>query len=275
MPFTIWSQTEARTRGFAVDARKANDLAAWSFNFCATNEDKGQKTGGFHLTTVDMILSQSGAAPSEETLKAYVLFETLFAKRQRPDGSWREGNQILVAGAQREADEVDTMWTLLAIRELEKLGDKLPGETRKGLTVERDKALGFLKDAKAGQRIDWLALRAMIARVYGKSKEAAAWINELRLAQNADGGWGFVRGGTSYPQVTGECLLCLGSAGFNGDDLSVLRAWKYLVGTQQNDGTWWALSRKNFNTKPDKSNDVTFHWGSGMATIGLLKTLPK
>jgi hypothetical protein len=57
--------------------------------------------------------------------------------------------------------------------------------------------------------------------------------------------------------------------------LSVRRAWKYLVGTQQNDGTWWALSRKNFNTKPDKSNDVTFHWGSGMATIGLLKTLPK
>jgi hypothetical protein len=275
VPFTIWAQSEARARGFAVDAAKSADLADWSFHFCTTNEDKGQKTGGFHLTMVDMVLAQTAVSPKDSTLKAYALFETLFAKRQREDGSWREGNQILVTGGQREADEVDTMWTLLAIREMEKLGDKLPSGTRKGLATERAKGLAFLKNAKPGRRIDWLALRILIAREHGTTEETASFVKQLRGEQNPDGGWGFVRGGPSYPQVTGECLYSLGSLGLGGDDLTVRRAWKYLVATQQNDGTWWALSRKMFNTKPDKANDVTFHWGSGMATIGLLQTLPK
>ena len=122
VPFTIWALTEAKARGFTVDAAKIEDLTAWSFNFCTTNEDKGQKTGGFHLTMVDMILSQSAAPTRADSLKAYPFFETMLAKRQKEDGSWREGNQIKVAGAQREADDVDTMWTLLAIRELSGAG---------------------------------------------------------------------------------------------------------------------------------------------------------
>src|SRR5205085_9162297 len=52
VPFTVWASAEARARGFTVDAKKSDDLTAWSFNFCTTNEDKGQKTGGFHMTMV-------------------------------------------------------------------------------------------------------------------------------------------------------------------------------------------------------------------------------
>src|SRR5439155_7180312 len=115
------------------------------------------------------------------------------------DGSWREGNQVKVAGAEREADEVDTMWTVLAIGALQRLGDKLPAETAKALAAERSKALAFLKDAKPGKRIDWVALRALVARETGTPGEAAALLKELRGLQNADGGWGFVRGGASYP----------------------------------------------------------------------------
>lgn len=275
VPFTVWALTEAKARGFAVDAAKLEDLTRWAFDFCATNEDKGQKTGGFHLTMVDMVLSQhSAAAPPEEAIKAYPLFETLFAKRQRADGSWREGNQVKLDGAEREADEVDTMWTLLAIRELDRIGDRLPAETRRGLASEREKALAFLKGAKPGRRTDWLALRILVAREYGPAAEADELLKELRGLQNPDGGFGFVRGGASYPQTTGECLYCLGTLGFGGDDPTVRRAWGYLLGSQQRDGSWWALSRQSFSKKPDKANDVTVHWGTGMATIGLIRTLP-
>ncbi|HEY3788155.1 MAG TPA: hypothetical protein VGL71_04830 [Urbifossiella sp.] len=275
VPFTIWSLTEARSRGFPVDDGRLNDLIGWAFNFCMTSEDKGQKNGGFHLAMVDMVLSQASAASNAHALTAYPFFETLFDKKQYPDGSWHEVNQIRIAGADREANEVDTMWTLLAIRELERLGEKLPAKTRKGLAAEREKALALLKDARPGRRIDWLALRAQIAREFGKTEESESLYQELRNEQNADGGWGYVRGGASYPHTTGECLYCLGSSGFTGNDSSVRRAWKFLVANQQTDGTWWALSRREFNTKPDKANDVTFHWGSGWATIGLLKTLPR
>jgi hypothetical protein len=274
VPFTVWSLTEGKARGLAVDAAKLDDLTGWAFNFCTTDEDKGVKTGGFHLTMVDVILSQSAAAPRDDALKAYAFFEPLFAKRQRPDGSWREGNQIRLDGAEREADEVDTMWTLLAIRELDRHGDRLPAETRKGLAAAREKGLAFLKGAKPGKRLDWLALRILVAKEYGTPVEAAALLEELRDLQNADGGFGFVRGGASYPHVTGECLYCLGVMGAGEEDPTVRRAWRYLLSAQEKDGSWEALSRKSFNAKPDKVNDVTVHWGTGWAAIGLLKTLP-
>jgi hypothetical protein len=274
VPFTVWALTEAKARGFAVDAGKLDDLTGWAFHFCTTNEDKGVKTGGFHLTSVDLILSQTAGGRRDDALKAYPFFETFFAKRQRPDGSWREGRQVRGAGDQREADEVDTMWTLLAIRQLDRLGDALPAETRQGLAAERDKALAFLQGAKPGKRLDWLVLRVLVAKEYGTPAEAAARLAELRGLQNADGGWGFVRGGASYPHTTGECLYCLGVMGLDGDDPAVRRARAYLLAAQQKDGSWESLSRESFSTKPEKINDVTIHWGTAWATIGLLRTLP-
>jgi hypothetical protein len=275
VPFTMWAFGEAKARGFAVDAGKLDDLTKWAFEFCTTAEHEGKKTGGFHLTMVDMVLSQSAAAPRDDSLKAYAFFEPLFAQRQKPDGSWREGNQVKLPGAEREADEVDTMWTLLALKALDRLGDKLPADTRKGLAAQRDKALGFLKDAKPGKRIDWLALRTLVANEYESPDRAKDLLKELLAQQNADGGWGYVRGGSSYPHTTGECLYALGAMGRTGDDPAVRRAWKYLVDAQQPDGSWKALSRQAFATKPDKMNPITVHWGSAWATIGLLKTLPK
>src|SRR6266545_4300092 len=131
VPFAVWALTEGKARGFAVDAAKQDSLTAWAFDWCATDAPKGEKTGGHHLTSVFMILSQSGVAAREDALKVYPLFESFFAKRQKENGSWREGRQIRIQGAEREADDVDTMWTLLAIKSLERLGDKLPVELRK------------------------------------------------------------------------------------------------------------------------------------------------
>ncbi|HYH65739.1 MAG TPA: hypothetical protein VD866_13665, partial [Urbifossiella sp.] len=275
VPFTLWAHTEAKARGLAVDGGKLDDLTAWAFNFCATDEHKGEKTGGFHLTSAFLVLSQAGTAPRADALKVYPFFETLFAKRQKADGSWREGNQVKLPGVEREADEVDTMWTLLAIRELERLGDKLPAATHTGLAAERDKGLAFLKGAKAGRRVDWLALRGLVARAYGTAAEADALVAELRGVQNADGGWGYVRGGESYPHTTGEVLFALSSAGADGGDAAVRRAWRYLLAAQRPDGAWDCNSRQSFTTRPDKTNDVTVHWGTGWAALGLVRTLPR
>lgn len=275
VPFAVWALTEGKERGFDVDAKKLDDLTAWSFDFCATNDNKGEKTGGFHLTSVFMILSQNGTATREDAVKVYELFEMFFAKRQKPDGSWREGRQIRINGAQREADEVDTMWTLLAIKSLERLGDKLPADTRKGLTAERDKGLAFLKDAKPGKRIDWLALRVLVAKEYETAERAKELLRELLELQNTDGGWGYVRTGDSYAHTTGEVLYCLGLMGLGEKDAGVKKAWKYLVRDQQQDGWWDCKTRELFSTKPDTVRNTSVHWGTAWATIGLMQTLPK
>ncbi|HEX3147293.1 MAG TPA: hypothetical protein VHR66_04375 [Gemmataceae bacterium] len=275
VPFTLWALNDAKARGFNVDAAKLDDITKWAIDFCATNENNGKKTGGFHLTSVDLILSQAAMPPREDALKVYPLFESLFATRQKADGSWREGNQVKIANAEREADEVDTMWTLLALKSLELLGDKIPSDTRKGLTAERDKALAFLKDAKPGKRVDWLALRMLVAKEYESSERAVELQKELQKEQNADGGWGYVRGGASYPHTTGECLYALGTMGQTGDDAGVKRAWKFLIDGQQPDGSWKALSRQSFSTNPGKITPISIHWGTAWATLGLMKTLPK
>ena len=275
VPFAVWALTEAKERGFKVDAAKVDDLTAWAFDWCATDAPKGQPTGGHHLTSVFMILSQSGTAPREDALKTYALFETFFVKRQKPDGSWREGRQIRIQDAQREADDVDTMWTLLAIKSLERLGDKLSADTRKGLTAERDKGLAFLKTSKPARRIDWLALRVLVAKEYETPERAKELLRDLVAEQNADGGWGYIRGGTSYSHTTGEVLYCLGVMGSGESDAPVRKAWKYLVRAQQADGWWHCATRETFSTKPDLVRETSIHWGTSWATIGLLQTLPK
>ncbi len=274
VPFAIWALTDAKARELAVDAAKLDDLTAWAFKFCTTDENKGERTGGFHLTSVFMTLAQNSAAPRDDALKAYPFFETMFAKRQKEDGSWREGRQIKLANAPREADEVDTMWTLLALKSLERLGDKLPDATRKAFAAERDKGLAFLKTAKPGTRLDWLGLRVLIAKEYDTPERAREYLKELRDQQNPDGGWGYVRGGASYPHTTGECLYAFGVMGVGATDSAVRRASKYLLALQKPDGSWTSRSRETFNTRPDLVRDTSVHWGTAWAALGLMQMLP-
>lgn len=276
VPFAVWALNEGKARGFtAVDAKKVDDLTAWAFDWCFTDAPKGEKTGGHHLTAVFMILSQAGVTAPDDAVKIYPFFETFFAKRQKPDGSWREGRQIRINGAQREADDCDTMWTLLAIKSLERLGDKIPADTRKALATERDKGLAFLKDAKPGKRIDWLALRVLVAKEYEAPERAKELLRDLLAEQNDDGGWGYVRGGESYAHTTGEVLYCIGNMGMGESDAAVKKAWKHLVRSQQRDGWWHCKTRELFSTKPDTIRDTSIHWGTAWATIGLMQTLPK
>src|SRR5262249_30909896 len=37
VPFALWPLNEARARGLAVDAKRLDDLTAWSLEFCTTN----------------------------------------------------------------------------------------------------------------------------------------------------------------------------------------------------------------------------------------------
>src|SRR5580658_7692734 len=101
VPFAVWALNEAKSRGVAVDAAKLDDLTGWAFNFCATNEQASTTA-----STTFMVLSQNASTPRTDALKTYAHFEKMFAKRQKPDGSWREIRQIRIEGAQLEADEV-------------------------------------------------------------------------------------------------------------------------------------------------------------------------
>ena len=107
------------------------------------------------------------------------------------------------------------------------------------------------------------------------TQRAKELLSELIELQNTDGGWGYVREGSSYAHTTGEVLYCLGVIGMGEKDVTVQKGWKYLVRSQQRDGWWHAPSRETFSTAPNKVHDPSIHWGTAWATIGLLQTLPK
>jgi squalene-hopene/tetraprenyl-beta-curcumene cyclase len=276
VPFALWPLHEARARGLAVDAARLDDLTDWSLDFCMTNKNKDQFTGGFLSTMGKLALALESAPKTKKTTDAYAFFEPIIARNQRDDGSWKEGNFIGVKGAEREGIEVDTLWTILGLNAIEKqAGDALPEANRTSLAKQRDKALAWLKAAKPATRTDWLALRMVVEQESGNAKEAARWRQALLDRQNADGGWPFVKDGASHPLVTGECLYLLSAAGAKADDPAVRRACEFLVETQQEDGSWKTNSRQALGDgNPEKVNKVTIHWGTGWAAVGLLRTLP-
>lgn len=276
VPFALWPHYEAKARGFSVDIKELDGLTDWSLKFCTTNKHKGEFTGGFLSTMTKMALALESAPRHDRTGKAYEFFVPLIAKRQLPDGSWKEGNFIGVKGAEREGIEVDTMWTILGLNAMERQASKeLTPAARDTLKSIRQKASNWLKDAKPATRTDWVALRMLFERQAGDAQQAAHWQQELLKLQNQDGGWPFQRGGASHPIVTGECLYALAETGKRGDDAAVGRAWKYLIATQQQDGSWRTTSRAALgNGNPNKVNDINIHWGTGWAAVGLLRTMP-
>jgi Squalene-hopene cyclase N-terminal domain/Prenyltransferase and squalene oxidase repeat len=278
VPFAVWPLNEARARGLAVEGKDLDGLTAWSLDFCTTNKREGEFTGGGLSTMGKLVLALGSAPRTDKVVEAYEFFEPLIAKRQQPDGSWTEGSFAVVnGGGEKEAAEVDTMWTVLALDGMEKqAGEKLSAKARESLAKNRERALAFLKDAKPATRTDWLALRMLVEKRNGDAKGAERWREALLERQGKDGGWPFVKDGPGHPLVTGEVLYALSVLGMNPDEPAVVRARTFLLQTQQEDGSWKALSRAALAAgKPDKVSDVATHWGTGWATIGLVRTLPR
>src|SRR5262249_14661437 len=87
-------------------------------------------------------------------------------------------------------------------------------------------------------------------RLYGlKWAEASrdaidAAVEDLKHAQNADGGWGQMPGFNSDAYATGQALVMLHDCGgVDGSDRGYRRGIRYLLNTQEPDGSWFVHKR--------------------------------
>ncbi len=272
LPFTIWSHNEAKARGFKIEQQRLDDVTNWTLDWCSTQKHPKTQThtGGFLSTMQQLLMGRSATPPDQTALDTYALFGKVIGTMQKPEGWWREGNQIRSKAPEREADEVDTLWIILGLTSLEKL-ESIPQETREAAAKTRELGLNWLKESKPGTRSDWLALRMLVEREYGEAPQAQAWQQQLLAQQNPDGGWPLLKGEPSHPLVTGQSLYALNIVGQSLDTPAIHRAQKYLLTTQEKDGSWKAPSRN----RPDASNVVTIYWGTAWATIGLVRSLPE
>ena len=93
-------------------------------------------------------------------------------------------------------------------------------------------------------------------------------MKQLLGKQNADGGWSQVKELPSDAMATGRPLYVLALVGAEAGQ-PIQRAQGFLVRTQTRDGSWWVPSRDK-----GRKSLASSYYGSGWATLGLIRTLP-
>jgi hypothetical protein len=257
----VWGLEEAKKSAIVIDEKKLDEWDQWSLAGAAANGVEGMG---------QMITARRRPNADEKTIAALVKLGDTITAQQKPDGFWEPGGQLPgQKRPKRETTEVSTMWTILALADLEERTK--PNEK---FNKSRAKALKWLKEAKdnkPGVSNEWHAVRLIVEHRFGEANRVEEQFKDLLAAQQVDGGWAWLRGDTSDALATGQVLYALSVLGKANTDPVVQRAWKFLADTQSKDGSWQVKGTKeNTKTKPQATSN---YWGTAWATIGLSRSL--
>jgi hypothetical protein len=172
------------------------------------------------------------------------------------NGFWKAAGQL--PGQKRpfrETDEVTTMWTILALTPFARQDADLAEQLKL--------AQAWVAEGKSGVTTEWWVVRALTER--GKARNRLK--QDLIKRQNPDGGWSWVEGKPSDPLGTGLALYGLARMGVQPTHKTLRSAADYLLGSQQDDGSWETPSTKRANK--DEPNPISNYWGTAWAVIGL------
>lgn len=259
MPLLLWSQREAKRRGFVIDQAKLDEFTEWT-------DERAKKTNA----GLEMIAFLKLATPEKSTPE----LTRLIVDAQQADGSWKPANQY--AGMQRrelpEATDNTVRLLLLALATQESdLQDNA-----------RTRATGFLEKSAPPKSVETLVTRALYTQRFGTAAEAEALRADVAKLQHADGGWSWmIDEPTSDALATGEVLYLLQQlprADFAG---AIARGQRWLLTHQREDGGWsldiTRISRMDRSAKAKSfqaATDIYIYWGSAWATLGLLHGVP-
>lgn len=173
----------------------------------------------------------------------------------------------------------DTNTNYFVIRALKTYGTKEQHPQIKARIKQAQEWLLNLKPDSTEERV--FQLRSFLYLDIEESIIKAA-IEELIQMQNVDGGWSQLPTMKSDAYATGTVLVALLRSGQVSTDHPVIaRGSKYLIDSQQPDGSWHVASRaKPFQTYfetgyPHEKDQFISVTASSWATVALLLTLPK
>jgi len=258
--YMVWSFRDASQSGFDIDKTKLNEWTDWSLNHAV-----GQGVEG----PAQMLLARDRTDKSEQTMKLIESLRDAIIKGQDNEGFWKPGGQL---PAQKrpltETTQVSTMWNILALNTLDP-----PNE--QGIE-SRDKALEWLRktppngDTPATSS-EWYAARLLIEKAMGDSQAVEEMRDRILAAQQTDGGWGWLWADKSDAFGTGVSLYALSQVGVGSTHPAVQRAWKFLIETQKEDGSWIVNGTKT--SAKDRPHPFSSFWGSTWALLGLSHSL--
>ena len=235
--------------------------------------DMGDRVGGGLEALGPLLIASQGTASvlAQPEFRDGVI--DLMSQIQLADGSWTPGVQLTgMLWTLPTANQATTMWTTLALASYDTPDPKRSASIQKALAYQR-------QQTPNPDNREWLAMRLWFERQFGPAEDVAKLRQQLLDARNGDGAWGWEKGVPSDALTTGLAIYVLAKVRA-GDDSSVFRdARKWLLASQQSDGSWLTPA-KNFTRPTDpkqmKVRDEIYHyWGTAWATIGLLETLGK
>jgi squalene-hopene/tetraprenyl-beta-curcumene cyclase len=259
--YMLWSLRDATQRGFAIDKDKLAESTNWAI---------GQVRDYGHEGAAQMLIARDRSDRSDETIKQIARLRDEIIKGQEKDGFWKAGGQL--PDQKRPVSETTQVSTMLCVLGLDALDE--PNEKA---IESRDRALKWLKATPPNGKnpavsSEWYAVRMLIEKKFGDPKEVESLRDTILAAQQSDGGWGWLWADKSDAFGTGVSIYALSQVGVPSSHPAIQKAWKFLIETQTDDGSWVVHGTKN-GTK-NAPHPFSGYWGSTWALLGLSHSLP-
>jgi hypothetical protein len=270
----IMSMSSAKKRGFPVSAETVKKQVDFSLKTFRNKEllVKGQGIGGSNTTVLYALTTLAAVNyPADDITNNMVQFLLV---RQGKDGSWP-------AVAKRPPSEGSAFTnTALAMHVLPKYGlDKFPDSAKVKTAFTKGKEWLLANDPETTED-KIFRLRGLVQAGVDKREIKAAKDLLLKEQKAADGSWSQVPGKPGDAYATGSALISLRIAGLSTDSPVYAKALKFLLASQNKDGSWIVQTRsrpiQTFFDNGDaggKSQFISMS-ATSWATLALLETLP-
>jgi ankyrin repeat protein len=231
----------ARTRGFRIDEQTS--AAQVRVNVASLEKGRDRMHQGYGSTVADNFMDfvwsyallglHAEHYPADLNTDAVVLN---LLSRQTPDGDW----SFPRADTRPPVGLNYITQTAISMRAIQ-LYAPTPAKSAAGKAIRL--AAAWLAKAKSSSNEDrsW-RLKGLVWAGADKAATQSA-LKELLAAQRSDGGWSDLPTMQSSAFPTGESLVALNEAGLPVSDPAFQRGIKFLLDTQQEDGSWYVKTR--------------------------------
>lgn len=268
----LMSLTAARAQGFSVAPERIQDIVDFTLKAFSKKDaiSKGQGVGGAN-TTVAYALATLAAAGHQPDSTSDALVKFLLM-RQRGDGAWP-------AVANRPPSEgslfASSAFALGNLRRFASDANKRRVED----SLAKGKKWLLANAAKTTEDKVFRLLGLVHAEVAVKEVDAARSL--LMGEQRGDGSWGQLLDLAGDAYATGSAVYALRGSGMPVDHPAFRKAVKFLVSTQQDDGSWFVKTRSRpiqtffDNGDPGGPSQFISFTATNWAVLALLETLPR
>jgi hypothetical protein len=273
---TVWALSEAKARGYAVNAENLADIVQWTKGRLVPRLDRPRDTrpGRSMVSTPALYLGVMSQELPVLSRSEVTRLAGHIERHQEADGSisWASAPALNRPPPFFESDEVATLLALLAWE------PRLPADPKETATARtvRDRAVQWLSKTKPTDTTQAATFRLLLEAQDGAPAERLrSGIDQLLSRQQSDGGWGQLNDAPSDAYATGQVLYALSRAGIEKDRAEVQRAISFLVANQREDGSWPMTRRSHPDAKKPGPFVVPItYFGSAWATIGLVRFVP-